>query len=292
LRIKYPEETRALIDEAMQRYFPKTSYPEIIYEAMQHSLFSGGKRFRGILTIESGKTFGLAAEKLLPTACAIEYIHTYSLIHDDLPAIDNDDLRRGKPTCHIVFGEDIAILAGDALFAEAFYLISHKQQAESQEQILQVIQEVARATTVRGIVGGQVADVISTNKDISKNQINFIHGKKTGALIEAAARSGAILGNCSPEELKDITEYAKNLGLAFQITDDILDIVGETKNLGKRAHKDYKKRKVTYPGLFGLEKARSVAEELIEKAKKALLNINRDTKVLADLADFVYLRES
>lgn len=292
MRIKYPEETRALIDSAMRKYFPRTSYPEVIYKAMRHSLFSGGKRFRGILTVESGKVFGLAPEKLLPTACAIEYIHTYSLIHDDLPAIDNDDLRRGKPTCHVVFGEDIAILAGDALFAEAFYLISHKQEAASQEQIIRVIQEVARATTVRGIAGGQVADVISTSRDIDRDKINFIHSKKTGALIEAAVRSGAILGDCNPEELRNITEYAKSLGLAFQITDDILDIVGEAKNLGKRTHKDDKKKKVTYPGLFGLEKARLAAKELIEKAKKTLLNIDKDTKILAELADFVYLRES
>jgi len=287
---KFPEDTRLLIEEALRRYFPQTTCPETIYEAMKHSLFSGGKRFRAVLVVESAKVFGGRAEDVLPTACAVEYIHTYSLIHDDLPAIDNDDLRRGVSTCHVAFGEDIAILAGDALYSEAFRLISTLQKANDPQSIIQVIRELATASGVSGMVGGQVVDIQSEGKTVDEETLRFIHEKKTGELIKASVRSGAILACASNRELEVLTDYATNLGLAFQITDDVLDIVGDTAILGKTAGSDARRGKVTYPAVFGLKKSEEMAKIMVDRAKDALKRLNRNTDTLADLADFVYER--
>ncbi len=294
MRAIYPEEKRLLVEDALHRFFPsEDNYPQVIYKAMRHSLFSGGKRFRPVLTLLSAETFGCAPERVLPTACAIEYIHTYSLIHDDLPAIDNDDLRRGQPTCHVLFGEDIAILAGNALFAEAFYLVSAKQQTDDPLKIIRVIGELASASGARGMVGGQVMDVLSSGRRVDFATLNFIHTHKTGELIKAAARVGAILAGASEEELAIITEYAHHLGLAFQITDDILDVVGETVLFGKKIGSDREQLKPTFPGTFGLERSRELAREEMDKAKEALTRLkDKDTRALANLAEFVRERES
>jgi geranylgeranyl diphosphate synthase type II len=291
VEIPYPEDKRRLVEGALRRFFPdKKRYPEVIYKAMEHSLFSEAKRFRPILTLTAAEVFGLSAEKVLPTACAIEFVHTYSLIHDDLPAIDNDSLRRGRPTCHVLFGEDIAILAGDALFAEAFYLIAQKQEGKSSD-VLRVLAEIAEASGVRGMVGGQVGDILSTGKTVDKDTLQFVHKYKTGKLIGASIRSGATLAGASSAELETATKYAEHLGLAFQITDDILDEVGSAEEMGKEPGSDRHKDKATYPKLFGLSESKKAAAAHIEEAKRTLEGIPRDTEGLRNLADFVGQRQ-
>lgn len=287
----YPEEKRLFVERALERFFPpETTYPEIIYKAMRYSLFTGGKRFRPVLTVSTAETLGRPPDFVLPTACGIEYIHTYSLIHDDLPAIDNDDYRRGRLTCHKVFGEGIALMAGDALFAEAFKLISELQRASQSDKIVEVIKEISQASGAGGMVGGQVVDMISSGKKVVLETLEYIHSRKTGRLIEAAVRSGAILADASPAELEALTKFAQQLGLAFQIIDDILDEEGELKELGKVPGGDRRRKKVTFPSFFGLEEAREHAEQRIEQAKKALDKIDRDTEELRNLAQFVLER--
>ncbi|MBE0447536.1 MAG: polyprenyl synthetase family protein [Actinobacteria bacterium] len=288
---KYPEGTRLFVEDRLKRYFPEMRYPEVIYQAMHHSLFSGGKRFRGVLVVEAARTLGQEPDYVGATACAVEYIHTYSLIHDDLPSIDNDDLRRGQPTCHVVFGEDIAILAGDALYSEAFNIISSEQKADDPSKIIQVIRELAAASGAAGMVGGQVVDLMSEGKEINTRTLEFIHEKKTGELIRASVRAGAILAGASLRELELLTAYAKCLGLAFQITDDVLDVIGDTAVLGKATGSDESRGKATYPGLFGIEGAKEMAKTMTDRAKDVLRELNGDGRVLADLADFVYERE-
>jgi len=289
---KYQEEKRLLVEEAMRKFFPSDGdYPPIIHQAMEYSLFAGGKRFRPVLTLLVAEALGVDPAEVLPTACAIEYIHTYSLIHDDLPAIDNDLLRRGRPTCHIAFGEDVAILAGDGLFAEAFHLITTRQKGEP-ASVLQVVRELARASGIQGMVGGQVADIKSTGQEVDPATIEFIHLHKTGDLITAAVRCAAILAGASGEILDRLTEYARQLGLAFQIVDDILDIEGKTVTLGKEARSDERKLKVTYPSVHGLEKSRQLAKERVERAKMALAGLEIKTEALLNLADFVYERRA
>lgn len=291
LSAKYPEGTRLLIEDSLKKYFPEERYPEVIYQAMRHSLFSGGKRFRGILVVESAKALGQEPDYAIATACAVEYIHTYSLIHDDLPSIDDDDLRRGQPTCHVVFGEDMAILAGDALYSEAFRLVSSEQKSDDPGKIVWVIRELAAASGAAGMVGGQVVDIISEGKKIGEETLKFIHEKKTGELIKASVRAGAILAGANTTEIDLLTKYAKYLGLAFQITDDILDVTGDTATLGKTVGSDEIRGKATYPGLYGLEKAQEMARNVVDNAKDALSGLGRDTGVLSQLADFVYERQ-
>ena len=288
----YPNDKRDLVENALQHFFPKNNaYPEVIYKAMRYSLFSGGKRFRPVLNLLVSETFGGSLETSLPVACSLEYIHTYSLIHDDLPALDNDGLRRGRPTCHVVFGEDIAILAGDALFAEAFHLLSASQNGAGPAMIISVINELAVAAGVRGMVSGQVADICSTNKKISAETLDFIHTHKTGRLITASARSAAILAGASSEDLDRITRFAHSLGLAFQIKDDILDVVGETERLGKEVGSDQRHHKATFPSVFGLDEAERKAKEAVDDAIGTLSGLNKDTRELDNLARFVYSRD-
>jgi len=258
---------------------------------MSYSLFAGGKRFRAVLAIESAKVFGTDPEDVMPAACAVEFIHTYSLIHDDLPALDDDDLRRGKPTCHVKFGEDMAILAGDALNTEAFRLVSSEQKAIDAGHIVWVIRELATASGASGMVGGQVVDIQSEGMVVDAETLKFIHEKKTGELIKASVRAGAILANASERDLALLTDYAIYLGLAFQIVDDILDVVGDAAVLGKAVGSDVLHEKATYPALYGLEKAKEMARMMTDKAKEALSQVDGDTTVLAELADFVFDRD-
>lgn len=289
----YPESTLRLIEKGLEENFPRKHRPEVIYEAMHYSLFSGGKRFRAVLLVEAAKSIGYNPEMVLPAACAIEFVHTYSLIHDDLPALDNDTMRRGVATNHIKFGEDIAILAGDALLTEAFYLLSSKQQSEEPIRLVRAIEELAHAAGVAGMIGGQVVDLESEGKDVDRETLSFIHENKTGALIKASVRIGALLGGTNDAQLDALTRYAESLGLAFQIVDDILDVVGDTEKLGKTAGSDERKKKATFPSLYGLEAAKSMAYEQIALAKMALedTGLGDKTEVLSSLADFVIERD-
>jgi len=279
------------VETGLRKYSQKPHrYSEIINEAMEYSLFAGGKRFRPVLLLMSYEAFNADYEKSLPSACAIEYIHTYSLIHDDLPSIDNDDFRRGKPTCHKKYGEAIALLAGDALFAKAFDLIASQQKAP-QPVLVSIIKELAQASGASGMVGGQVLDVmLSGKKDVDREELNYIHSNKTGKLIVAAAKIGAKLAGANKSELEAIENYADNLGLAFQIHDDILDEIGDSKEMGKSVGSDRKHEKATYPAYFGIEKAQKKASESTEAAVDALNDI--DSENLRKLAYFVIGRSN
>jgi geranylgeranyl diphosphate synthase, type II len=288
---RYPEDLRELVEQALEAFFPPAdTYPEVIYQAMRYSLFAGGKRFRPVLTVLTATAFGVSAESVLPTACAIEYIHTYSLIHDDLPAIDNDELRRGLLTCHKKFGEDIAILAGDALFAEAFALISRLQKASEQRSIIKTISELAEAAGPGGMVGGQVVDMQSTGREVDLNTVLYIHTHKTGRLIRAAVRTGAILAGAGDKDIAALTVYGDHLGLAFQITDDILDEIGNVEELGKTPGHDRAVHKATYPAIIGLDAARKKAAEETTAAMEALSQVDAETGPLKELAAFVVER--
>lgn len=285
--MKFPsyKEKQEIVNKALKTYFPENAYPPILYEAMKYSIFSGGKRMRSVLCLFCYELFSNNFEQALPTAVAIEFVHTYSLIHDDLPPIDNDDLRRGKPTCHKKFGEDIAVLSGDALFAEAFKAISTKQKG-THEQINRVVAELSEATGPAGMVGGQVLDVISAGEEIDEDTLNFIHANKTGKLIMASAIMGAILGNADNEAIKIISGYAENLGLSFQITDDILDLTKTTEQLGKPANSDTRQEKATFPAVLGIKEAKKRAVKHRDSAIDIIKQIDKN-KNLSNLAYFV-----
>jgi geranylgeranyl diphosphate synthase type II len=283
-------EKQSIVNKALQDYFPENAYPQVLYEAMKYSIFSGGKRLRSVLCLFSYELFDSRFEMAIPSALALEFIHTYSLIHDDLPAIDNDDLRRGKPTCHKKFGEDVAILAGDSLFAEAFMVIA-KEQSGTSEQVKKVLTELAESTGANGMVGGQVVDVISAAKDIDETTLNYIHANKTGKLIKVSALIGAILGEASEEEIGIVSSYAKNLGLSFQITDDILDLTKSTKELGKPANSDTRLKKATYPSILGLEKAKEKAIEHRDRAIDIISKLDKKQN-LQKLAYYVTERSN
>ncbi|MFQ5575066.1 MAG: polyprenyl synthetase family protein [Terriglobia bacterium] len=288
----YPHERQAVVEEALRSFLPRGSgRPDVVHKAIEHSLLSGGKRFRPVLCVIVAEMLGANPDEILPTAVAIEFIHTYSLIHDDLPAIDNDSLRRGRPTCHVVFGEDVAILAGDALFSEAFFLIASAQRADA-DLIRKVVLELAAAAGLRGMVKGQVADIFYAGREIDEDVVDFIHQHKTGRLITASARVAAILAGSTEAELEVLTRYADYLGLAFQITDDILDEVGEESKVGKRVRKDQELRKATFPKVFGLDGAADLARTSIEKAKDALSRFDERADPLRNLAEFVLARDS
>jgi geranylgeranyl diphosphate synthase type II len=278
-----------MIEKGLKYYFSLIDAPKKLKEAMGYSLFSGGKRFRSLLSLLTAKTLGKEPDFVLPTACAIEYIHTYSLIHDDLPAIDDDDLRRGKPTCHKMFGEGMAILAGDALYAEAFGLILREQKGEPQD-ILSALREIAEATGASGMVGGQVMDILSEGKEIDEESLRYIHLHKTARLIQASVKASAFLCHASSSELSQLGNFGKLLGWAFQIVDDILNVTSHKETLGKPVGSDAEREKATYPKLFGVKKAREKAEELVEEAKLSLKELSLPTEELQRMADFVVER--
>ena len=281
------------IESLLNNYTPKEEgYQKTIMEAMNYSLKAGGKRLRPILTLESCRIVGGNEEDAIPFAIAIEMIHTYSLIHDDLPALDNDDLRRGKPTNHKVFGEGMATLAGDALLNYAFeVMLSSAIDKEDANKYLKAINEVAKHAGIYGMIGGQVVDVESENKVIDKDKLDFIHLNKTAAMIIGCMRAGAIVGGADKEALEKITTYAKNIGLSFQIVDDILDIVGEEEKLGKPIGSDLENHKSTYPSLLGLEESRRIANELIDEAKNTIKDLSSEVEFLNKLADYIINRD-
>jgi geranylgeranyl diphosphate synthase type II len=293
---RYLQEKKAIVDSALERYFPREEeFPSNLYKAMQYSLLAGGKRIRPILSIASFEAVGGRGERILPFACALEMIHTYSLIHDDLPAIDNDDYRRGKPTCHKVFGEAIAILAGDGLLTEAFRLMSNqpaKDRPSSDEGlVLDLINEVARAAGVFGMVGGQVVDVESEGKAVDLPTVQYIHTHKTGAMILASVRVGAKLGGAKEEILEALTRYGESLGLAFQVVDDILNIEGKASLMGKKTGSDLSKGKATYPSVSGVEESKRRAKELGRLGVDALKQFGPEAEPLREIARFVIARE-
>lgn len=283
----YLKERQAQVEAALDHSLPLI-YPEKIYEAMRYSLLAKGKRLRPILCLATCELVGGTVEMAMPTACALEMIHTMSLIHDDLPAMDNDDYRRGKLTNHKVYGEDIAILAGDGLLAYAFEYVAVQTQNVPAERVVKVIARLGRAMGAAGLVGGQVVDLASEGlSDIQEETLNFIHNHKTGALLEASVVCGGILGGATDTELEQLLSYAQNIGLAFQIIDDILDITATQEELGKTAGKDLQAQKATYPSLWGLEVSKAKAQQLIEAAKTQLAPFGKKAQPLIALADFI-----
>lgn len=294
----YLREKKELIDSFLESYFSFPLKPKLLKDSVIYSISAGGKRVRPILCIASYeaciKDERSNIEGIIPYATALELIHTYSLIHDDLPAMDNDDLRRGKPTNHKVFGEGIAILAGDGLLTEAFYLLSNNAYGRtfSPQAILKVIREIAMASGIHGMVGGQAQDLLSEEIEPDDETLSFIHGHKTAALITASVRAGAILADCSDEELLCITRYGENIGLAFQIIDDILDIEGSTEEIGKPRGSDEKKKKMTYPRLYGLGRSKEIAKNLIDNAIGSLDRFDNKADPLREIAFYLANRRS
>ena len=288
---RYLESQRLIVEKALETALPEIEGREArVVEAMRYSLFAGGKRLRPILCLAAAHAVGGKIEAAMPAACALEMIHTYSLIHDDLPAMDDDDLRRGKPTSHVVFGEAIAILAGDALLTEAFVLLSD-YHALLGERALRLIGVIARAASYRGMVGGQVVDMLSQNKPADLETVQQMHSRKTAALISAAAESGALAGGGTDDQVEDLARYGKAIGLAFQIADDILDIEGSTEVLGKTAGSDVARGKVTYPAAVGLEGSRQAAQTLVNEALAALERFDNKAEPLRALANYIIARK-
>ncbi|MFB2977124.1 geranylgeranyl diphosphate synthase CrtE [Microseira sp. BLCC-F43] len=286
----YLNQRQALVEAALDCAFPLT-YPEKIYESMRYSLLAGGKRLRPILCLATCELTGGTVEMAMPTAIALEMIHTMSLIHDDLPAMDNDDYRRGRLTNHKVYGDDIAILAGDGLLAYAFEHVVEETKNVPAEQLLKVIARLGRAVGAAGLVGGQVVDLECEGRtDTTLETLHFIHTHKTGALLEASVVCGGILAGASAADLQRLSRYAQNIGLAFQIVDDILDITATRAELGKTAGKDLQAKKATYPSLWGLEESRQQAKQLVEDAKAELAPFGEKAQPLQSLADFITSR--
>lgn len=280
------------VNQELQRYLPQ-GRPEIIHESMAYSINAGGKRLRPALVLWTAELLGGEKRQVMPVACALEMIHTYSLIHDDLPCMDDDDLRRGKPTNHVVYGEAMALLAGDALLTQAFEVMAGAITAGVDPvRLLQVIKEVANAAGSPGMIGGQVEDLRSEGKQIDFETLKFIHAQKTGALFKASIRSGAILSGATEKDLEHLTMFAEYLGLTFQITDDILDVVGDEAKLGKPIGSDESHEKATYPAMVGLAEARRLAEEACAAAKASLAPYGDKAGLFNELMDYILERES
>jgi geranylgeranyl diphosphate synthase type II len=289
----YLEDRQGIVEEALQRYLPENDLPAEIYEAVRYSLFNGGKRIRPILCLAAAEAVGGDLAPAMPVACALELIHTYSLIHDDLPSMDNDDFRRGKPTCHKVFGENIAILAGDALLTEAFVLLSRAEKVMfSAERRLAVIQEIAFAAGICGMVGGQALDVLAEKSGADESTLKEIHRRKTAAMIVAAVKSGAIIFGAGKDKIQSLTEYGMNVGQAFQIADDILNVEGDRELMGKETGSDAARHKITYPSLLGMEIAKEKLTQHIEAAVASLSGFNERAMPLILVARYVKERKS
>jgi geranylgeranyl diphosphate synthase, type II len=287
----YLRDKRALVDEALKSVFPEPQgFAADVVRAMTYSLFAGGKRLRPILCIGGAEAVGKEGRTILPFACSLELIHTYSLIHDDLPVMDNDDLRRGKPTSHKVFGEAVALLAGDGLLTEAFRLMAGTSGVDPRA-LLKVIRLVGSAAGYQGMVGGQVVDIQSEGKPVDPSLVNFIHSHKTGALIHASVTSGAILGEGTEEQVNAISSYGEKIGLAFQIADDILDVEGDSQTMGKGVGGDARKKKITFPAAVGLQKAKEIQGRLVEEGVGALKAFDEKADPLRSLALYIIERK-
>jgi geranylgeranyl diphosphate synthase type II len=286
------EQDRVVVDAALETLLPPESTPPAsIHTAMRYSVFAGGKRIRPILCLETARIFNSNTTPALHPACAIEFIHTYSLIHDDLPALDNDDLRRGKPTCHKKFGEPIAILAGDALLTLAFQTIS--ATPVDAERTVAILSEVASAAgTINGMVGGQVADIEAEGQAVAPEMLEYIHRSKTAALIRASVTAGAICSGAGLADVASLRRFGETIGWAFQVTDDILDVEESSAALGKTAGKDIAQQKATYPAIYGLERSHQIANELVFKALGELTQYGERASRLRAIAEFLVLRRT
>jgi geranylgeranyl diphosphate synthase type II len=286
------EDDRTAVDAALEKFLPvESAQPSSIHTAMRYSVFAGGKRIRPTLCLETARIFSDDVTPALHPACAIECIHTYSLIHDDLPALDNDDLRRGKPTCHKKFGEATAILAGDALLTLAFEIIG--ATPVSSDRRVAILAEVASsAGTVNGMVGGQVADLEAEGQAVSPQTLEYIHRSKTAALIRASVAAGALCAGASPEDVAHIRRFGESIGWAFQVTDDILDVEESSAALGKTAGKDIAQQKATYPAVYGLPRSHEIANELATKAIAVLAPYGERAVRIREIAEFLVLRRA
>ena len=276
-----------MINEALEKYLPESD--DIVSEAMKYSVRNGGKRIRPMLTLEFCRACGADPEKALPFACAVEMIHTYSLIHDDLPCMDDDDFRRGKPSCHIAFGEANALLAGDALLTLAFETAVKADVAA--ENVVRAVKELSYSAGILGMVGGQVLDLQNENKALTLAELEQIHNLKTGELIRVACVLGCVAAGADEEKIKSAEAYARGIGLTFQIVDDILDVTSDAETLGKPIGSDAENKKTTYVSLLGIEKSKEVAAELTQKAKEALAVYEENTEALSELADNLLIRK-
>ncbi len=289
----YLAKKKSLVDRTLESLVPPPkTFPPKVFEAMRYSLFAGGKRVRPILAIAAAESVGAKTAGLLPIAGSLELIHTYSLIHDDLPAMDNDDFRRGRPTCHKVYGEAVAVLAGDGLLNRAFEVLSDPRRFKSvpANRLIAVIREISTASGVFGMVGGQVVDMESEGKDVDFPTLEYIHTHKTGALIRASVRVGALYAKAGKKQFTALTRYGELAGLAFQIADDILDITGKQEELGKDVGSDLRKGKKTFPSFYGLEESRRRAVEVVDKAIVALKNFDKKADPLRELARYIINR--
>lgn len=299
----YLELGRARVDACLDEFLPAADTPPLpIHQAVRYSIFAGGKRIRPLLALATMEALDGSRpaqprpsppeEAVLRFACAVEMVHTYSLIHDDLPAMDNDDFRRGRLTCHKVYGEGIAVLAGNGLMSLAFEMLSAEWDGAPGAGVrLEVIHRLSRAIgTERGVIGGQVADLTSQGKTFSATDLHYIHSAKTGALIEVSVTGAALLSGASAERLDALSCFGRNIGLAFQITDDILDITGTREEMGKTLGKDVESGKATYPALYGIERSRARAEELVEEAVTSVAHWGTGSRGLIELARFITLR--
>jgi geranylgeranyl diphosphate synthase type II len=289
----YMKQRAAAVDAALDRFLPAESdRPESLHKAMRYSVFAGGKRLRPVLVIAGAEAVGGSAERVMPTACALELIHTYSLVHDDLPAMDNDDFRRGMPTNHKVFGEATAILAGDALLTLAFRLVADNARHAHAGALRDVILDIADAAGHDGMVAGQVADLEAEGKKVGADTVDYIHAHKTGALIRTSLRVGAMLCGADPSAVRALSVAGADLGLAFQIVDDILDVVSSSEELGKTAGKDQIQQKATYPAIHGIEASRARAAFLIGEADEALAPLGPRAEPIRALGRFILERKA
>src|SRR4051794_22143120 len=288
---KYLKARHRIVEQALDRYLPRrTVKPVTIHKAMRYSLFAGGKRLRPILTLAAAEACGGATTDALPLACAMECIHTYSLVHDDLPSMDNDDFRRGRPTCHKVFGEGIAVLAGDALLTIAFEIVS-RARPTSRYDMGTLLRETAVAAGSQKLIAGQVADLEAEGKKVNRSGLRYIHENKTAAILTTAIRLGAMSANAKPNELDAVSRFGRALWLAFQVVDDILDVTQTSEKLGKSAGKDIEAQKATYPAVIGLEKSRAEARALTRKANHALKIFGPRGEALHELASYLLERD-
>lgn len=288
--IDYLKNQKAVVDSYLNQFLPAdTTYPEILHEAMRYSVFAGGKRIRPVLALATNEALRGSSDTAIYLACALEMIHTYSLIHDDLPAMDNDDYRRGQLTCHRKYGEGIAILAGNGLLTHAFRLLSEMPVAC--EVRVQVTNRICRAIgTEHGVIAGQVVDLTTEGKPFSGDQLHYIHASKTAALMETSVHCSALLADAEDEAVDRLRAFGSSVGLAFQVVDDILDVEGSAAELGKTSGKDLRKRKATYPALYGIEKSREIVGELITQATAELGFLGARANALVELARFISVR--
>jgi geranylgeranyl diphosphate synthase type II len=287
----YLRSRQKLIDRALDRHLPKASTkPATIHKAMRYSLFAGGKRLRPILCLAAAEACGGQVDRAMPLACAMECIHTYSLVHDDLPSMDNDDFRRGRPTCHKVFGDGIAVLAGDALLTVAFEVVARAKPTSRYDMSI-LLREVAVAAGSQKLIGGQVADLEAEGKKTTPAELRYIHENKTAAILTTTVRLGAMSANAEARKLTAMTKFGRALGLAFQVIDDILDVTQTSEKLGKSAGKDVAAQKATYPAVIGLEKSRVEAKRLTRRAHEALSIFGAKAETLHALANFLLERD-